>query len=116
MSSIWGRADNGNVFKITNGKDANRNQNFTYDALNRIKTAATQGTTGATCWGQMFGHMNGSTFVPGIDPWGNLDLPPDSVHGIIRQVGSAFGFNPSPAAVAGAVGKWETPEAISKAA
>ena len=64
--------DNGNVFKITNGKDANRTQNFTYDALNRIKSAATQGTTGATCWGQLFGHMSGSTFVPGIDPWGNL--------------------------------------------
>jgi RHS repeat-associated protein len=67
-----GTSDNGNVYSITNGKDATRSQTFTYDNLNRIKTAATQGTTGAHCWGQMFGHMNGSTFVPGIDPWGNL--------------------------------------------
>jgi RHS repeat-associated protein len=65
-------ADNGNVFKITNGKDANRTQNFTYDSLNRIKTAATQGTTGSTCWGQKFGYMSNGSFVYGPDPWGNL--------------------------------------------
>ncbi len=68
-----GNGDNGNVFQIVNNRDNNRTQNFTYDALNRIKTAATQGTTGTTCWGQMFGHMNGSNFVAGIDAWGNLN-------------------------------------------
>jgi RHS repeat-associated protein len=67
-----GTADNGNVFKITNGKDANRTQNFTYDNLNRIKTGATQGTTGSTCWGQKFGYMSNGVFVYGPDPWGNL--------------------------------------------
>jgi len=46
--------DNGNVFQIMNNRDNNRTQNFTYDVLNRIKSAATQGTTGGTCWGQMF--------------------------------------------------------------
>ena len=50
-----GTANNGNVFKITNGKDANRTQNFPYDALHRIKTASTQGTTGASCWGRCSG-------------------------------------------------------------
>jgi hypothetical protein len=48
-----------------NNRDNNRTQNFTYDELNRIKTAATQGTTGPYCWGQRFAHMSGSTFVPG---------------------------------------------------
>ena len=61
------------MFQIVNNRDNNRTQNFTYDALNRIKTAATQGTSGSTCWGQMFGHMNQSTFVSGIDLWGNLN-------------------------------------------
>src|SRR5437899_6991263 len=28
---------------------------------------ATQGATCTACWGQMFGHMSGTTFVPGID-------------------------------------------------
>ena len=44
----------------------------TYDSLNRITTAATQGATCTSCWGQRFGHLSGSTFVPGIDAWGNL--------------------------------------------
>jgi len=67
-----GTNDNGNVVSITNCRNTNRTQNFTYDSLNRIETAATQGTTCTSCWGQMFGHMSGSTFVPGIDAWGNL--------------------------------------------
>jgi hypothetical protein len=31
--------DNGNVFQVTNNRDSNRTQNFTYDALNRIASA-----------------------------------------------------------------------------
>jgi RHS repeat-associated protein len=64
--------DNGNVFQIVNNRDNNRTQNFAYDNLNRITTAATQGTAGSYCWGQRFGHLSGSTLVPGIDAWGNL--------------------------------------------
>jgi RHS repeat-associated protein len=51
-------ADNGNVFQIVNNRNSNRTQNFTYDALNRIATAYTQGTN----WGETFT----------IDAWGNL--------------------------------------------
>ena len=36
-------ADNGNVFGITNYKDATRNQTFTYDALNRLASARNAG-------------------------------------------------------------------------
>src|SRR5579859_5599842 len=58
--------DNGNVAAITNDRDNTRSQNFTYDSLNRLATAATQ-TTGVTipnanCWGLTFGY----------DAWGNL--------------------------------------------
>jgi RHS repeat-associated protein len=53
-----GNSDNGNVYKIINGRDGNRTQNFTYDALNRIAEAWTSGPN----WGEGFT----------IDPWGNL--------------------------------------------
>jgi RHS repeat-associated protein len=55
--------NNGNVFQIVNNLNNARTQNFTYDALNRIVTAASQATSGAYCWGQNFG----------IDAWGNLN-------------------------------------------
>ncbi len=51
-------ADNGNVFQIVNNKNNNHTQNFTYDALNRIASAYTQGTN----WGETFT----------VDAWGNL--------------------------------------------
>jgi YD repeat-containing protein len=57
-----GAGDNGDVFQIRNNRDGNRTQNFTYDALNRIATSATQATSGAACWGENFT----------IDSWGNL--------------------------------------------
>ncbi len=40
----FGNGNNGNVYGITNYKDANRNQTFTYDALNRLATAQNAGT------------------------------------------------------------------------
>jgi len=52
------KADNGNVFQIVNGRDSNRTENFTYDTLNRLQTAYTNGTN----WGETYT----------IDPWGNL--------------------------------------------
>ena len=65
-----GNGDNGNVFGITNYRDQNRNQTFTYDALNRLTSAQNAGTdcsqmtvNGKTeYWGNSYGY----------DPWGNL--------------------------------------------
>jgi RHS repeat-associated protein len=57
-----GTADNGNVTAITNNRDTTRSQSFVYDSLNRISTAKTNSTSGATCWDEAFGY----------DPWGNL--------------------------------------------
>ena len=65
--------DNGNVFAITNNKDATRNQSFTYDLLNRLASAQNAGTDCSATpkplnpnqtkfWG------NGYTY----DAWGNL--------------------------------------------
>jgi len=58
-----GAGDNGNVFKIVNNRDTThgRDQNFTYDSLNRILSGQSSGT-GSTSWGD--------TYV--IDAWGNL--------------------------------------------
>jgi hypothetical protein len=59
-------ADNGNVFQIVNNRDSNRRQNFTYDTLNRIQTAYTNGPN----WGESFGSQTTPGGVPstaGID-------------------------------------------------
>jgi len=65
-----GNGDNGNVFGITNYKDQNRNQTFTYDALNRLVSAQNAGTdctakalqNKTEYWGNSYGY----------DAWGNL--------------------------------------------
>jgi RHS repeat-associated protein len=65
-----GNGDNGNVFGITNYKDQNRNQTFTYDALNRLISAQNAGTdctvkvlqNKTEYWGNSYGY----------DAWGNL--------------------------------------------
>jgi len=40
-----GAGDNGNVFIIRNCLNTSRTQTFSYDSLNRIETAATQGAS-----------------------------------------------------------------------
>ena len=46
----------------TDGLDTGRNQNISYDWLNRVAAAVTQATSGTDCWGQSYA----------IDPLGNL--------------------------------------------
>jgi len=46
-----GVSDNGNVAQITNNLNSARTQTFSYDSMNRVSTALTQGTSGASCWG-----------------------------------------------------------------
>ncbi len=62
--------DNGNVYGITNYKDSNRTQTFTYDPLNRLLTAQNAGTNCAAT------TVNGKTEYWGnsytYDAWGNL--------------------------------------------
>jgi len=73
-----GTANNGNVASILNNRNHNRDQSFTYDELNRIKSAVSGATSGQDCWGQLFGHMNGGTYVSGFDIWANLkEITPD---------------------------------------
>ena len=54
--------NNGTVRQITNNLDGTRTQSFTYDQLNRLSGAVTQGTSGTSCWGQQFSY----------DSWSNL--------------------------------------------
>jgi RHS repeat-associated protein len=61
-------ADNGNVFTITNYRDANRSQAFTYDALNRLTSGWSSANTGSYSWGENYS----------IDAWGNLQIAPMS--------------------------------------
>jgi RHS repeat-associated protein len=65
-----GDGNNNNVFAITNNRDHNRDQTFTYDPLNRLISAQNAGTdctqhtaNGKTeYWGNSYGY----------DAWGNL--------------------------------------------
>ena len=50
--------DNGNVYQVWNNRDNTRNESFTYDSLNRVCSAESNGTH----WGETFT----------IDAWGNL--------------------------------------------
>jgi hypothetical protein len=62
--------DNGNVFGITNYKDANRNQIFTYDGLNRVTSAQNAGTD---CNAKVLQNKTeywGNSYT--YDAWGNL--------------------------------------------
>ncbi len=58
--------DNGNVFAITNYRDASRSQAFTYDALNRLTSGWSSANTGTYSWGENYS----------IDAWGNLQISP----------------------------------------
>lgn len=56
LSYQYGTSNNGSITSITNNLNTGRTQTFTYDYLNRVATAQTQGSTGPTCWGQSFGY------------------------------------------------------------
>jgi RHS repeat-associated protein len=58
----------GHVYSVTNNLNTSRTQNFTYDQLNRIKTAGTSATTGQYCWGYDYSSS--------YDAWGNLQSQP----------------------------------------
>ncbi|MGH9554618.1 MAG: RHS repeat domain-containing protein [Terriglobales bacterium] len=62
----WGTpaapVNNGTLKQIANNRDTSRTQSFTYDELNRVKTAQSQATSGANCWGNSFAY----------DIWANL--------------------------------------------
>jgi RHS repeat-associated protein len=59
-------SDNGNVMAITNYRDANRSQSFTYDALNRLSSGWSAANVGNYSWGENYS----------IDAWGNLQISP----------------------------------------
>jgi RHS repeat-associated protein len=66
----YAAGNNGNVFVIYNYKDANRNQTFTYDALNRLTSAQNAGTD---CTAKILQNKTeywGSNYL--YDAWGNM--------------------------------------------
>ena len=46
--------NNGTPVSITNNITSGRTQNFTYDEMNRLKTAYSTANSGSDCWGQSF--------------------------------------------------------------
>jgi RHS repeat-associated protein len=57
-----GTADNGNVNSVTNNRNTARSISYSYDELNRVRSALTNGTTGNFCWGLDYTY----------DIWANL--------------------------------------------
>jgi RHS repeat-associated protein len=66
----YGAGNNGNVFGIYNYKDANRNQTFTYDSLNRLISAQNAGTDCTAKVLQNKSEYWGNNY--GYDAWGNM--------------------------------------------
>jgi RHS repeat-associated protein len=66
----YGAGNNGNVFGIYNYKDANRNQTFSYDSLNRLTSAQNAGTDCTAKVLQNKLEYWGNTYT--YDAWGNL--------------------------------------------
>lgn len=62
--------DNGNVWTITNFKDANRTQTFTYDVLNRLSSAQNTGTNCNVMTANNKTEYWGNSYT--YDAWGNL--------------------------------------------
>jgi hypothetical protein len=63
--------DNGNVYGITNNRDTNRNQTFTYDPLNRLISAQNAGTDCTQILPDGHTEYWGNNYV--YDAWGNLN-------------------------------------------
>jgi RHS repeat-associated protein len=88
----YGAGDNGNVMAITNYRDTNRSQAFTYDALNRLTSGWSSAGTGNYSWGENYA----------IDAWGNLQISPmqNKAHGgnftlsaTVQNQSSGLGFD-----------------------
>jgi YD repeat-containing protein len=79
--------DNGNVMAITNYRDSNRSQAFTYDSLNRLTAGWSTANTGAYSWGETYS----------IDAWGNLQMAPmqNKAHGGNFQLSGNLQNRPS---------------------
>ena len=65
-----GNGNNGNVYGITNYKDNNRNQTFSYDLLNRLASAQNAGTDCTVHLPDGHTKFWGNSYV--YDAWGNL--------------------------------------------
>ncbi|HTV57679.1 MAG TPA: RHS repeat-associated core domain-containing protein [Verrucomicrobiae bacterium] len=64
--------NNGSVNSITNGVNSGLSENFLYDSLNRILSAATSSNSASGCWGESFGPSGTPPPGPADDRWSNL--------------------------------------------
>src|SRR5205809_925151 len=66
-----GNGDNGNVYSITNNRDATRSQTFTFDPLNRLISAQNAGTDCSVKLPDGHTEYWGNNYI--YDAWGNLN-------------------------------------------
>jgi RHS repeat-associated protein len=70
-------ADNGNLVGITNDRNSNRSQTYSYDVLNRITSAATVSTCTANCWSLDF-TLDQFANLTAVAGTGNSTLTPNA--------------------------------------
>ena len=101
--------DNGSVTTIANNVDSGRSQTLTYDPLNRILSAASSASSGADCWGQVFGadgsvaddsvanlyKINSGTQAQPTCALGRLDITVDNNNHINTNGSSVFAYDAS---------------------
>jgi RHS repeat-associated protein len=77
--------DNGDLIGITNNRNTNRSQSYSYDAVNRIAGAATLSTCTANCWNLAFGVDEWAN-ITAVSGTGNVTLSPNGNN----QIGAAL--------------------------
>jgi RHS repeat-associated protein len=75
--------NNGQITSINDGIQPGRTANYTYDALNRLGTAVTNGSTGYSQWGlswtyDRYGNRTAQTPTAGTAPSSSLSVNPTS--------------------------------------
>lgn len=88
--------NNGQIASITDSVDSGRNANYAYDALGRLSTASTAGSTNYPAWGLSFGYdrygnRTSQSVTAGTGPSNQVDVSATTNH--ITTLGYAYDAN-----------------------
>jgi RHS repeat-associated protein len=88
--------NNGQITSITDNVDNGRSVTYTYDALYRLKTALTTGSTNFPQWGlsetyDRYGNRTAQTVTAGTGPWNSVTIDANTN----RITGTGYGYDAS---------------------
>jgi YD repeat-containing protein len=98
LSYGYGSGDNGQIQSITDGYDAGRTANYTYDAWARLKTAQTNGSANYSAWGLSFsydryGNRTQQMVTAGSAPANSLTFA--TTGGALTNHADGYSYDPS---------------------